>query len=155
MCRPSLLIFGVAALSISLVNCQGTAYIQNWCNFEVYVWSIADVPNNTINYLAPIIGDFSETYRVNPNGGGITLKIATIPVDSYITQFEYTYHTDNPNVYYDISNINRYPFEIWGLALSPSTLSTPFCSLISCDPGVALCPDAYNELAVAGVGLLK
>jgi hypothetical protein len=29
-----LLIFGVAALSISPVNCQGTAFIQNWCNFE-------------------------------------------------------------------------------------------------------------------------
>ena len=80
MCRLSLLIFGVAALSISPVNCQGTAFIQNWCNFEVYVWSIANVPNNT-NYLAPIIGDFGETYRTNPNGGGISLKIATIPVD--------------------------------------------------------------------------
>jgi hypothetical protein len=145
MCRPSLLILGVAALSISLVNCQGTAFIQNWCNFEVYVWSIANVTNNTINYLAPITGDFSETYRTNPNGGGISLKIATIPDDLYITQFEYTYHTDNPNVYYDISNIEGYPFEIWGLALSPSTPSAPFCSSISCDPGVALCPDAYNE----------
>jgi hypothetical protein len=147
MCRLSLLIFGVAVLSISPVNCQGTAFIQNWCNFEVYVWSVANVPNYTINYLAPIIGDFSETYRTNPDGGGISLKIATIPDDLYITQFEYTYHTDNPNVYYDISNIEGYPFEIWGLALSPSTPSAPLCSSISCDPGVALCPDAFNKFS--------
>jgi hypothetical protein len=140
-------IFGVAALSISPANCQGTAFIQNWCDFEVYVWSVANVPNYTINYLAPIIGDFSETYRTNPNGGGISLKIATIPNNSYITQFEYTYSTDNPNVYYDISNVNGYPFEIWGLALSPSTPSAPFCSSISCDLGVALCPDAFNEFS--------
>jgi hypothetical protein len=46
---------------------------------------------DTVNYLAPIISDFSEIYRTNPNSGGILLKIATIPVDSHITQFEYTY----------------------------------------------------------------
>jgi hypothetical protein len=142
MFSPILLILGVAVLSTSPVNCVGTAFFENWCNSEVYVWSVANVPNNTINYLAPVIGDFNETYRTNPNGGGISLKIATAPVDSDITQFEYTYLTENPNVYYDISNVNGYPFEEWGLALSPPA---PNCSSISCDPGVALCPDVYNK----------
>lgn len=62
-----------------------------------------------------------------------------MPVDSNITQFEYTYLTDNLYIYYDISNINGTPFQAWGLALSPS------CGPISCDPGVALCPGVYNE----------
>jgi hypothetical protein len=144
MFSPTLFILGAALLSTSPVNCVGTAFIENWCNFEVFVWSIADVPNNTINYLAPTNGSFSEIYRTNPNGGGISLKIATIPDDSYITQFEYTYHTYNPNISYDISNVNGYPFEIWGLALSPSTPSAPNCTSIYCDPGVALCPNVYN-----------
>jgi hypothetical protein len=65
----------------------------------------------TLNYLAPVIGDFNKTYRTNPNGRGISLKIATAPVDSDITQFKYIYLTENPNVYYNISNINEYPFE--------------------------------------------
>jgi len=55
---------------------------------------------------------------LNPNGGGISLKIATGKDDSFIPQFEYTHLLDNPRVYYDMSNINGYPFEIWGLYLS-------------------------------------
>ena len=133
---------GVVILSISPVNCVGTAFIANWCSFEVYVWSVANVTNNTINYLAPIIGEFSETYRTNPNGGGISLKISMTPVDSNITQFEYTYHINDSNIFYDISNVNGYPFEEWGLALSPSS---PNCSSISCDPYVPVCADVYNQ----------
>jgi len=70
------------------------------------------------------------------------LKIATVTDDSFITQFEYTYHPDNPILAYDISNINGYPFENWGLYLSPSSGD---CSSITCDPGVALCLDVYNQ----------
>ncbi|OCK77124.1 hypothetical protein K432DRAFT_272542, partial [Lepidopterella palustris CBS 459.81] len=138
----SLVILGVALLGISPVSCVGTAFIENWCNFEVYVWSVANAMNNTTNHLAPIIGDFNETYRTNPNGGGVSLKIATTPIDSNITQFEYTYHTENPNVYYDISNVNGYPFEEWGLTLSPSSSN---CSSVLCNPGIAICPDVYNQ----------
>jgi hypothetical protein len=145
MFSPTLLILGVVVLSTSPVNCVGTAFIKNWCDFEVYVWSVANVTNNTINYIAPTIGDFNETYRTNPNGGGISLKIARTPTplfDSDITQFEYTYNTSNPRVYYDISNVNGYPFEEWGLALSPSAAN---CSSVSCDPGVPTCADVYNQ----------
>ncbi|KAK6387457.1 hypothetical protein LTS17_000725 [Exophiala oligosperma] len=136
------LVLAVALSGISSVACLGTAAIENWCDVEVYIWSIANVPNDTINYLEPNIGSFNETYRVNPNGGGISLKIATVPDDSFITQFEYTYHPDNPILAYDISNIDGYPFENWGLYLSPSSGD---CSSITCDPGVALCPDVYNQ----------
>ncbi|OCK73214.1 hypothetical protein K432DRAFT_313405, partial [Lepidopterella palustris CBS 459.81] len=141
MFTSSLIIF-CAILSIPSVTCVGTAFIENLCYFEVYVWSVANVTNDTVNYLAPTVGNFHETYRTNPNGGGISLKIATTPVDSDITQFEYTYLTGNPNVYYDISNINGYPFEEWGLTLSSSS---PNCSSIFCSPGVTLCPDVYNQ----------
>lgn len=142
MFRSTLLIFGVAIFNSSSVNGVGTAFIENWCNSEVYVWSVANVLNDTVNYLAPTIGGFNETYRTNPNSGGISLKIATTEDDSIITQFEYTYNPSNPNVYYDISNVNGYPFEEWGLALSPSA---PNCPSVSCDPGVAICADVYNQ----------
>ncbi len=136
------LVLAVAFFCVSSVACLGTAAIENQCDVEVYVWSIANVPNDTINYLEPIIGSYNETYRVNPNGGGISLKIATVPNDSFITQFEYTYHPDNPILSYDISNINGYPFENWGLYLSSSS---GICSNITCDPGVAICPEVYNH----------
>jgi hypothetical protein len=67
--------------------------------------------NNTVNYLALIIGGFNEIYRTNPNGKNISLKIVTTQEDLFITQFKYTYSTSNPNVYYDILNINKYLFE--------------------------------------------
>jgi hypothetical protein len=142
MLSPILLVCGSVTLGVSPVNCVGNAFIENWCDAEVYVWSVANVTNNTMISLTPRVGDYNETYRTNPNGGGISLKIAKDPVDSDITQFEYTYHVDDPVVYYDISNINGYPFEEWGLALSPSA---PNCSSISCDPGVPLCADVYNK----------
>ncbi|KAL6240252.1 hypothetical protein RBB50_012857 [Rhinocladiella similis] len=135
-------IFATALLNIFSVTCIGTAFIQNQCDVDVYVWSIANVPNDTINYLEPNVGRYNETYRVNPNGGGISLKIATVPDDSFITQFEYTYHPDNPILAYDISNINGYPFENWGLYLSPSSGD---CSNITCDADVTLCPEVYNH----------
>jgi len=103
---------------------------------------VTNVINNTVNHLDRNVGYFSETYRINPNGGGVSLKIATDFNDSFINQFEYTYRPDNPRIYYDISNINGYPFEDWRLYLSPSSAS---CTSISCDPGVALCPDVSNQ----------
>ena len=142
MYSSSLLLLGVVLLSMSPVNCVGTAFIQNWCNIEVYVWSVANVTNNTVNRLPPTVGTYNETYRLNPNGGGISLKIAILPFDTDITQFEYTYNSSNPYVYYDISNVNGYPFEEWGLTLVPSY---PNCSSISCAPGVQLCGDVYNK----------
>ena len=111
MISSILFISAVTLLNVYLVTCVGTASIVNWCDLDVYVWSVADVTNDTVNHLDPKIGGYSETYRENPNGGGVSLKIATTPDISFITQFEYTYHSYYPNVSYDISNINGYPFE--------------------------------------------
>ena len=108
---PTLLIFVVAVLNVSSVTCVGTAFIENWCDLDVYVRSVANVTNNTVSHLDRNVGNFSEIYRVNPNSEGISLKIATAPNDSFITQFEYTYHPGNPRIYYGISNVSRYPFE--------------------------------------------
>ena len=132
----------VVILSMSHVNCVGTANIMNRCNFEIYVWSVTNEPNNIINTLAPNSGFYSEEYRLNSNDEGISLKIATVSVDTVITQLEYTYHLDNPNVYYDVSNINGYPFEEWGLTLFSSI---PTCLTVSCDPGVPECLNIYNK----------
>jgi hypothetical protein len=84
MLSPILLVCGAVTLRISSANCVGTAFTENWCNVEVYLWGVSNVTNNTMNSLAPTVGDFDETYRTNSNGGGISLKIATAPVDSDI-----------------------------------------------------------------------
>ncbi|KAI9868229.1 MAG: hypothetical protein M1813_006974 [Trichoglossum hirsutum] len=137
-----IILFFVALLKVSMVTCVGTAFIENWCDIGVYVWSVADAPNKTAVYLQRNVGHFSEAYRVNANGGGISLKIAISPDDSLITQFEYTHRLENSRIYYDISNIDGYPFKEWGLNLSPSSTD---CPSVSCAPGVAICSDVYNQ----------
>jgi hypothetical protein len=67
------------------------------------------MPRISLRYRLILID--TEVSKTTLNGRGISLKIATAPVDSDITQFKYTYLTENPNVYYNISNINEYPFE--------------------------------------------
>ena len=142
MFKFPILRFGVILLLMDLIKCLGVAIIENQCRFEVYAWSVANVTNATTNSLTPGIGGFAETFRTNPNGGGISLKIATTQNDSIITQFEYTYHTNESNVYYDISNVNGYPFAEWGIALNPSFTN---CSSIVCTPEVLICSNVYNE----------
>jgi hypothetical protein len=118
----------------------GHATIWNLCYFPVFIWSTANETNTTANELLP--GScYIEDYRLNPNGGGISLKIATVPTDAIITQFEYTYTVNSSRVYYDISNINGYPFKDWGFILTPSI---PSCTTVFCDPGIQFCADIYN-----------
>jgi hypothetical protein len=113
---------------------------MNQCDFDVFIWSVANVPNNS-QTVAPN-NFWSEPYRLNPNGGGISLKVATQSIDTTIVQLQYTYHVDDPNIPYDISNLNGYPFMEWGFNLFPSI---PSCPTVLCDPGVPLCANGFNN----------
>jgi hypothetical protein len=79
----ALLIF-VVIFSISYVNGIGTANIMNKCDFEVFIWIVVNITNNTINILVFSDGFYSEGYRLNPNGEEISLKIIIISVDIVI-----------------------------------------------------------------------
>lgn len=115
----------------------GEAIVQNECAFPVYLWSVSNVAGPMVT--VPVGSNYTETYRANPNGGGISIKIADKADSSDgITQFEYTLAT---TIWYDISNINGYPFEQWGVTLIPS-IST--CTTKVCPAGITLCADAYN-----------
>ncbi|PGH02920.1 hypothetical protein GX51_04376 [Blastomyces parvus] len=118
----------------------GNAIVRNNCPFPVYLQSVGNtgnVPEHTIQSG----GVFQEQYRENPNGGGISLKISNKPSGAQITQFEYT--LAGPKVFYDVSNINGYPFVDYGLSLASTTHAG--CPAINCPPGVKLCHDAYNK----------
>src|SRR6202012_4005124 len=104
----------------SVEICIVTTNIKNQCDFEGFIWSVADLASNPVNSLLPN-EIYSQTYRVNPNNGGISLKIATANGGTSVTQFAYTFHPDDPRVFYDISNDDGYPFEDGGLELIPSS----------------------------------
>ena len=94
----------------------GKAIIQNSCSFPVYLSSVSNTAGPT-QELAANGGTYTENWRANPNGGGISIKIAADKAFSEITQFEYT--LEDPELWYDLSNINGYPFKNWGVSIIP------------------------------------
>jgi len=127
----------IAATLISQVN-AGSAVVKNECPSDVHLWSVGDTPG--VMQTVPSGGVWSEPYYSKSGGGGISIKITTDD-DQYgsVTQFEYT--LDGATLWYDISNINGYPFVDSGLTLIPSDDT---CRTVVCPAGVELCSDAYN-----------
>lgn len=141
-------IAAVAALSIPVAFAKGdsskekgSAIIQNHCEHEVYLWSIADSAEEKRTKLEAG-GTYSEKYRVNDNGGGVSIKISDEDSQDKVTQFEYTLSGGEPKVYYDLSNIDGYPFDDGGVTINPSDES---CPVVNCPPGVKHCSEAYNK----------
>lgn len=131
----------VAALIPATLAGNGRANINNQCKETAYIWSIADSADAQMVTLSPG-GSYSEIYRVNMNGGGISLKMAATPSQGQVSQFEYTVGDSGSRVYYDLSNINGYPFKDGGISITPSDSS---CVPVACDAGVANCHEAYNQ----------
>lgn len=120
------------------VNAAGQAIIKNQCSDNVYLWSVSNTAGDMVTINNG--GTYRESYRTNPDGGGISIKIATQKdLSGAITQFEYTLGSDF--LWYDVSNINGYPFMKSGLTAIPSEST---CSSIQCPAGVAECAAAYN-----------
>ncbi|KAK2763763.1 hypothetical protein FQN54_009380 [Arachnomyces sp. PD_36] len=117
----------------------GNAIINNKCSHDIYLWSIgssADAEQHTI-----ASGEtFSENYRTTSNGGGVSLKMSLTESQDEVSQFEYT--IVEPQVFYDLSNINGYPFAEGGITIEPSDSS---CPSISCEAGEPNCKEAYNQ----------
>lgn len=127
-----------ALLAAPLVKATGDAIVDNQCTFPVYLWSVSSTSGPMVT--VPSGGNYSEQYRTNSNGGGISIKIASeSDQNAGITQFEYTLAG---TIWYDISNINGYPFENWGVTLIPSDST---CTTKLCAAGITECSDAYNQ----------
>lgn len=118
----------------------GGVEIINRLNTTVYLWSVTDVlgPMQTLPAQS---GVYAEPWRVNPGGGGISIKLSTAPEPLDILQFEYT--QAEPTIFWDLSCIN----------MSPDSLFTTFgykvlsdsqdCPDAVCAPGDPACADAY------------
>jgi len=117
----------------------GKASVENRCDQDVYLWSVAGSAGADMVTLPPG-KSYSETYRLNHNGGGISMKLALTKSQGDITQFEYT--LDAATVWYDVSNINGNPFADGGISVKPSD---PACSPVVCQAGIAKCREAYNQ----------
>ncbi|WEW60486.1 hypothetical protein PRK78_005973 [Emydomyces testavorans] len=128
-----------AFASVFPVAFAGSATIQNQCSDDVYLWSIADSAGAEMKTLHSG-GSYTEKYRSNGNGGGVSMKLSLDKNQDKVTQFEYT--LNKPKIYYDLSNINGYPFKNGGVTITPSDGS---CPTVSCSAGDGNCQQAYNK----------
>ena len=141
---------------VASVSAYGSAIIKNSCADDVYAWSCGDTPGEMITVAGG--SSHPQTYYSKSGGGGISIKIGVkyttgskvgqipgiwdLPAPN-MTQFEYTVGTPGPPanaVFYDISNINGYPFMPGGVKMTSSDGSVN----VACPKGVEYCQGAYN-----------
>ncbi|EFR01134.1 LOW QUALITY PROTEIN: hypothetical protein MGYG_09040 [Nannizzia gypsea CBS 118893] len=78
---------------------------KNACGKNGYLWPIAGSTGEKMITLKD--GEtYSEKYRTNSNGGGISIKMATDKNHKDSSQFEYT--LKDLQIFYDLSNIDGY-----------------------------------------------
>ncbi|KNG91022.1 hypothetical protein ANOM_000809 [Aspergillus nomiae NRRL 13137] len=97
--------------NVAIVNNMGTT---------LYLWSV-DATQGPMHAVVPG-ASYQETYRLNPKGGGISIKVSTDQnVDGDIIQFEYTQAGEK--IFWNVSCVNTKPgspFYAKGLILMPS-----------------------------------
>lgn len=117
----------------------GSAIVNNKCSHDIYLWSI-DSSADAKQHILSSGETYSENYRTSSNGGGVSLKMSLSEDQDKISQFEYT--IVEPQVFYDLSNVNGYPFSEGGITIEPSDSS---CTSITCEAGEPNCKQAYNQ----------
>ncbi|KAJ5608962.1 hypothetical protein N7528_009529 [Penicillium herquei] len=126
---------------------SGSVLITNNLDKDVYAWSVSnDVgPMQTLTANG---GTYSEAWKTNPNGGGISIKLSTDQNQTSVLQFEYTQATDT--IYWDLSCINMESsseFTTYGFSVLPSDdgSNASSCPSAICKAGDTACSAAYLQ----------
>lgn len=128
-----------AVLAFASIAQASSAIVDNQCGFPVYLWSVGDTSSEMIT-IESNGTPYSEEYQTRAEGG-ISLKISTEYEDqNIVTQFEYT--LDGASLWYDVSNVNGFPFSQDGLELIPAESS---CRNVTCPAGEGTCHAAYTN----------
>lgn len=125
------------------VPASGSVLVTNNLNMDVYAWSVTDTvgPMQTLSANG---GTYTEPWQTNPNGGGVSIKLATDPDQTDVLQFEYTQATDI--IYWDLSCINMgedSEFTKYGFSVLPSTGESSTCPSAVCAANDPNCAAAY------------
>ena len=133
------------AATLATVNAQ-FAHINNYCDFEVYVWPTDGHRNPSSGTPIPPGSNWCEEYQTA--GGGVALKITTAQNLDSITIMEYDLNNslgpDLWTIWYDGSNINcettNCPFWEHNLYIEASD---PNCAAGPC-PAKTVCRGFYQ-----------
>ncbi|KAJ6093490.1 hypothetical protein N7486_008779 [Penicillium sp. IBT 16267x] len=121
---------------------SGSVQIVNNLDTDVYVWSTSSSSGN-MQTLSTGGGTYSENWQINPDGGGISIKLSTSTNEDSVLQFEYT--EEGETLYWDLSSINldsNSAFITNGFSVTPSDSS---CSSATCAAGDTNCAASYQH----------
>ncbi|KAE8149523.1 hypothetical protein BDV25DRAFT_140713 [Aspergillus avenaceus] len=97
---------------------KGNATVQNNCPHPIYLWSVSSTvsPEHPI----PPSKSYTETFRRDPQIGGVTLKITTVEngLEAAAPQLNFAYHALGDRVWYSLSDVFGDPFAGKRVALS-------------------------------------
>ncbi|KAJ5983890.1 Secreted thaumatin-like protein calA [Penicillium waksmanii] len=140
---PSASASSSASASASSTSSTGSGInIVNNMDQTIYIWSTSDSTSD-MQTLSSGGGTYTESWRTNSDGGGISIKMATSESEDSVLQFEYTKGDDT--LWWDLSSIN--------LASDSSFISSGFgvttddssCSSATCSAGDTDCADSYQQ----------
>ncbi|OOQ83527.1 antigenic thaumatin domain protein [Penicillium brasilianum] len=115
--------------------------IVNNLDQTVYLWSTSDTSSDMQTLTSG--STYTETWRTNSDGGGISIKMATSTSESSVLQFEYT--KSDETLWWDLSSINLdsdSEFITSGFAVTTDDSS---CTTASCAAGDTDCADSYQN----------
>lgn len=118
----------------------GVRVVNNMAR-DVFLWSVSDVPSSMV--VVPSGECYQEDWRLNPDGGGISIKMSTTPDMMDILQYEYTLIP--PIAWWDVSEINMSPgseFQALGFTVTSDNAS---CPTVTCGRADAACPGVYHK----------
>lgn len=122
---------------------SGGVSIMNNLEHPVYMWVVGAGVDDKMHTLESKGGKYSESWQVPPGGGGVSIKMSTVPDQSNILQFEYT--VADPLIFWDLSCIDMQSdsdFTKYGFAVKPSNPSGS-CPKAVCQAGDVQCAAAY------------
>lgn len=113
--------------------------IVNNLEKTVYLWSVSETsgPMETVKSGET----WSDNWKTNPDGGGISIKLSFTEEQTDVLQYEYT--LEEPTIWWDLSCINmgdNSEFSTMGFDVSSSDGS---CESASCPAGDFACAAAY------------
>lgn len=118
---------------------SGGVTIINNVQKPLYLWSTSNLAGKQVTI--PVGGTYSETWKLNPDMGGVSIKIATTPDEADVLQFEYTLVT--PTIWWDVSLINMAITSLFDQLGFTVTTDDKTCRSVTCPAGDTTCNDAY------------
>ncbi|KAL4932948.1 putative antigenic thaumatin domain protein [Aspergillus undulatus] len=119
---------------------NGGVTIINNMGQDIYLWSVAGT--SAPMTILPAGEAYQETWRTNPSGGGISIKLGCSEDLSNVLQYEYTMAGEM--LFWDMSSIDLKPESPLITAGFNVRIDDSSCDTVTCAPGDVNCSESYQ-----------